>query len=264
MLRAAQVAGRWSAASAALGAQRRWTSTKMVATAERFSARGFVNTMPRESSHKNVTSLGCVVYRFTLDWNKHGPYSGFFHRLNIVWRLVRNWWNLQKMSRSRDDVTLPAFENLYVEYKKAEYAGNSRQLKRLLSPYEFHTHEERVKEQRKAAGYRKTPVRSCVVDVKRKRFVHSIFIDMQGEEFAQISVFFESEVTNTEAGQEFTPKPVREYCCFEVRISARQGESVTHPIRIAGLYDEDGDRIGTDVVSPDLLRDMLAKSGISG
>eukprot|EP01062_Namystynia_karyoxenos_P054547 TRINITY_DN4497_c1_g1_i1.p1 TRINITY_DN4497_c1_g1~~TRINITY_DN4497_c1_g1_i1.p1 ORF type:complete len:350 (+),score=120.13 TRINITY_DN4497_c1_g1_i1:88-1050(+) len=219
--------------------------------------RGHVNAGARQGGG-SVTSLGCVLHTHVLDWDKYGSYGGWGHRLGVLWRMVMCVYQVKKLQRGRDDCNLDGFQRLYTTFKVAHSCRDTETLRKVLSVYEFQWYENRLKDERNKMSLKeRNKKRVCQIKINKRRYVYSDFFDMQGEEFSQVHVYFESELTETVDGKEEPPHEVKEYCVFEVRVSARATESVAHPIKIAGLVDEFGDRIGKDTVNPQQLKEMM-------
>eukprot|EP01064_Diplonema_japonicum_P017295 TRINITY_DN25358_c0_g1_i1.p1 TRINITY_DN25358_c0_g1~~TRINITY_DN25358_c0_g1_i1.p1 ORF type:complete len:241 (+),score=48.90 TRINITY_DN25358_c0_g1_i1:37-759(+) len=235
-----------------LGRQLRWAGRASGLSSDLFTPKGQMTGVGSEAKF-NITSLGCVLDRHTVQWD------GFTNARQTGMRMFGAWWSMQEVKRRRDDLEQEGLETLFKQYQTALATNDLSSLKDVLSVYEFSHVEERIKAEKKNRTLKEiTDKPTAVVSVTKFTIVCYQQLEFEGTDYFQLNVRFQGNTTITSPLKGEKIEPFDTYVAFEVAQASHASNNVFSPLRIAGTYTHLGERIGVDHVDPGLYKQAMA------
>ena len=228
--------------------------TKYQATHDDLRPRGQLGRGKPPQSGSSM-SLGCVLERKIIDYNYGAP----------LWNTIRNkfkcWFLLQDSSRRRSDLGPDGLKQIYTIYKQAMIENNLKALQSVLTVYEFHEIKQLIVDKKKTMTAKEIANSNkikAVIDIKKLSYASYEVLEAPEVEVSQLNVQFTSTIVTSSPLLGDQQEEVVEYVTFEFSQKADSAGTVVLPLRIAGSYDTQGDRIGKDTSDRRSLKSRMA------
>eukprot|EP01059_Diplonema_ambulator_P007609 TRINITY_DN17088_c0_g1_i1.p1 TRINITY_DN17088_c0_g1~~TRINITY_DN17088_c0_g1_i1.p1 ORF type:complete len:259 (+),score=69.57 TRINITY_DN17088_c0_g1_i1:46-777(+) len=216
---------------------------------------GQLTGVGKEDPSINIVSLGCVLDRPLVKWD------GFGNVRSTAWKMLRAWWGMQEVKRRRDDLEREGMEAIFKRFYTALNTKDLPVLKEVVSVYEYMHFEKQIKDERKKRSLKEiTDKPTAAVDVTSFTIVAFQSLEFKNTDFIQINTRFTGDLTLTSPLKGTVTTPFDIYVVFEAAQPTNLNNNVFTPLKIAGCYTPEGDRIGEDSIDPLLFKSQAAAS----